>query len=147
MGAPQIGLALLGLDIAGKLVAGRQANVAAAQQDAAARSRIEAEKAAQAATERRRREALRRTMASARAGFGGRGVGSADGSGAALLAGLASEADAESIEERGAHLRRVADLQRDIAYGRRINLLDRTGRFIGIARDVGTYAKSKVGKE
>ena len=46
--------------------------------------------------ERKRRETLRRTVATQRARFGGLGIGSAGGSAAAIIIGLQSKSDADS---------------------------------------------------
>lgn len=76
------------------------------------------------ANERLRRTALRRAMASTRATLGAQGVGTADGSGEAILLGLVSETGAERREATTSDALRRRVVQEELdALGRR-NLLE-----------------------
>lgn len=76
--------------------------------------------------ETQRRDALRSAMARTRASLGARGIGTADGSGAAVLSGLVGEADQErQASQAGDRLRRQA-LTQPVDDQRRRNLLEQT---------------------
>lgn len=100
-------------------------------------SRIEQLRADQAEADRRRREALLHSLAETRARLGAAGVGTASGSGAALLEGLASAGEAAADADRTN--RRIRDLSRNVAYDRALNLLERSEREararLGLIRD------------
>lgn len=123
-------LALAGADLLQRVATmqagARQARLARAAQEAATRSRLDQLRADRDAAERERRERLRQTLAAARARLGGAGIASDGGSGAALLRGLAAESEAEGQEDSARRRRRIDDLLRNAAYGREIDLLERS---------------------
>lgn len=101
-----------------RLTAQANANVAAAarEQDEIARERAE--------TERARRAALRRAIASQRAKLGAQGISSSEGSGEALLLGLVNDSAldaAEAEDERRAALTRIRE---ELAGQQTLSLLD-----------------------
>lgn len=102
-------------------------------------SRIEQLRADQAEADRRRREALLHSLAETRARLGAAGVGTASGSGAALLEGLASASAGEAAADADRTNRRIRDLSRNVAYDRALNLLERSEREararLGLIRD------------
>jgi len=90
----------------------------------AARTRLETERVQAEAAERRRRDALRRSVARTRAQLGAQGISSADGSGEAILLGLIREAEDDQREAAALdRLRQRALAEEDQAAERR-NLLE-----------------------
>ncbi|NQV46547.1 MAG: hypothetical protein HQ504_02070 [Rhodospirillaceae bacterium] len=87
-------------------------------------------KQAQAIRERDQRDQLRRGLASRRARFGAQGLAANGGSAAALLNGLAEEAETSIRDRRGLDELRLGSIAGTSSQKRRANLLDynmRTG--------------------
>ena len=76
------------------------------------------------ADERRRVDALRRAMGRTRAGLGGRGVSSVDGSGEAILLGLVGETVSERRDAQALDQIRLQTIQQELDDRRRLNLLE-----------------------
>ncbi len=93
------------------------------QQMANARNAAEAARIRQQfdINERRRREQLRRSVAAQRARLGAAGVGSASGSGAAIIGGLQREADQRTRED-------IDALDQRFSAQRRLSLLEQSSR-------------------
>jgi len=97
----------------------------AAQAQADAEARQMREKLA--IEERRRKEGLKRDLATQRARFGASGVGGAGGSSEALLQGLSNQTDRELADSRRLNLLQTQDLYTNLAHTKRRNLLDAQG--------------------
>jgi len=107
---------------AGQLRARQDASFQAADAEAQGRTAALAQQSAE--DERRRRDALRRAMGRTRADLGGQGVGTADGSGEAILLGLVGDTEAESgAAARADQIKRQA-IQQELDNARRRNLLE-----------------------
>lgn len=104
-------------------LADRQRTDAEAQ-EAERAGRIAEIGAASATTEAERRAALERSLARTRATMAARGVGTADGSGRAVLLGLSEESEAERARNAEQDGLRRADLDRQAEEVRRRNLLE-----------------------
>lgn len=94
----------------------------AAYQRAQAQTQINQIRATQAIEERRRRDRLRRALATQRARFAAQGVGGG-GSANAVLGGLAAETDREGAESRQLADMRIGAINDEVAWTRRRNLL------------------------
>ena len=100
-----------------------QAKAASQAAEANAQASIRQIEMARQIEERRRKEGLKRSLAAQRANFGAAGTGARDGSAAALLAGLQSQADSATDEDRQMANLRIADINRNLAQRRRADLL------------------------
>ena len=80
----------------------------------------------QAEADRRRRNALRRSVAKRRAALGAKGIDATAGSGEALLLGLVDESALQGAEARRRTGDRVAEIRRDLDDRQRLNLLERS---------------------
>lgn len=125
-------VALAGLDLLQRAAAARtgaaQARLARDAQEAATRARLGQLEADRDAAARARAERLRRNLAAARARLGARGIAGDEGSGAALLQGLAADSATAGAEESARYARRIDALLRDAAYDRERDLLSRADR-------------------
>jgi len=93
-------------------------------QEADAQNRFAQMAATASAEEKRRVDALRRTMARTRASMGANGVSAADGSGEAILLGLVNDTDGERQDaQRIDQIKRQA-IQQEVENIRRRNLLE-----------------------
>jgi hypothetical protein len=101
----------------------RQADAAHAAAKADAKARISQMKVAESADDRQRQDRLRRTLASQRAAFAARGLGSG-GSADAVLAGLSREAAITAAEQHQLNDLRVGQITRQLDWQRRRSLLD-----------------------
>ena len=100
-----------------------QARNQMAAQEANARAQTEQIRQNQIIEERKRRDHLRRALATQRARFGAQSIGSG-GSSQALLAGLAAEAEQENAESRAQASSRISQINDQLAWSRRKNLLE-----------------------
>lgn len=75
--------------------------------------------------ERKRRDALRRSVARQRASFGSQGI-SGDGSGEAILLGLTEESEAQKQAREELDNLRLAGINQDIEQQKRLNLIQRS---------------------
>lgn len=107
---------------AAQLRARQDADAQAAGADA--QTRLAALSQQAAADEQRRRDALRRTVGRTRADLGGQGVGSADGSGEAILLGLVGESDQEGRTAAQVDQLKRQAIQQELDNSRRRNLLE-----------------------
>ena len=125
------------------LAAGNALLAEASAAETASRRRAAAKAQAQAADiragaeerERQRRRRLKQALARARARFGAAGTGSAGGSAAALLGGLATESEREGRHAGTAASRRLAALGADRAHAdrlERLGLLRRAGGLLAL---------------
>ena len=117
------------------LLAEASAAETASRRRAAANAQAADLRARTAERERLRRRRLKQALARARARFGAAGTGSAGGSAAALLGGLAAESEREGSYAGNAASRRLAALRADRAHaGRldRLGLLRRTGGLLAL---------------
>ena len=96
-----------------------QAQQAVAQQQAEIRQ-------SQSASEAERRDSLRRSLASQRAGFGARGIESTGGSGQVVLRGLIEDSETEGEQRRITDKLREQALTQDLDHLYQRNLLERT---------------------
>ncbi len=76
--------------------------------------------------QRRRRDALRRAVSRQRASLGARGLVAPEGSGEALLLGLVDESAADGAALDQERQARLATIDRDAEYRRRLNLIERS---------------------
>ena len=100
-----------------------QARNQTAAQEANARAQTEQIRQNQIIEERKRRDRLRRALATQRARFGAQGIGSG-GSSQAVLAGLAAEAEQENADSRAQASSRISQINDQLAWSRRKNLLE-----------------------
>ena len=117
------------------LLAEASAAEAASRRRAAANAQAADVRAGAAERERLRRRRLKQALARARARFGAAGTGSAAGSAAALLGGLAAESEREGRHAGNAASRRLASLRADSAHAgqlERLGLLSRTGGLLAL---------------
>ncbi|MFC5354511.1 hypothetical protein [Azospirillum himalayense] len=89
-----------------------------------ARTRLAQISAAAQSDERRRVDALRRTVARTRATLGSNGVSAADGSGEAILLGVVKDSAAERGEAEGTDRLKREAIQQEVDSVRRRNLLE-----------------------
>ena len=101
----------------------RQLQDAAAAREADSRAQVEQIQQSQQMEAQRRREQLRRALASQRARFGAQGI-SAGGSSEAVLSGLAAEAEQRDAETRSLSRSRINRINDQLAYANRKSLLD-----------------------
>ncbi|AIB12698.1 hypothetical protein ABAZ39_12005 [Azospirillum argentinense] len=95
-----------------------------ADKEGDARTRLAQMSAAAQSDERRRVDALRRTVARTRATLGSNGVSAADGSGEAILLGVVKDSAAERGEAEGADRLKREAIQQEVDSVRRRNLLE-----------------------
>ena len=100
-----------------------QARGQTAAQEANARAQTEQIRQIQIIEERKRRDRLRRALATQRARFGAQGIGSG-GSSQAVLAGLAAEAEQENADSRARTSSRISQINDQLAWSRKKNLLE-----------------------
>ena len=100
-----------------------QARNKMAAQEANARAQTEQIRQNQIIEERKRRDRIRRALATQRARFGAQGIGSG-GSSQAVLAGLAAEAEQEHADSRAQTSSRISQINDQLAWSRRKNLLE-----------------------
>lgn len=93
-------------------------------QEADAQNRLAQLAATAEADEKRRVDALRRTMARTRAAMGANGVSAADGSGEAILLGLVNDTDSERQDAQKLDQIKRQAIQQEVDSVRRRNLLE-----------------------
>ena len=117
------------------LLAEASAAETASRRRAAAKAQAADIRAGADEKERQRRRRLKQALARARARFGAAGTGSAGGSAAALLGGLATESEREGRHAGTAASRRLAALGADRAHADRLDrlgLLRRAGGLLAL---------------
>ena len=117
------------------LLAEASASEAASRRRAAANAQAADIRARAAEQERLRRRRLRQALARARARFGAAGTGSAGGSAAALLGGLAAESEREGRHAGDTASRRLGALRADRTHAdrlERLRLLTRAGGLLAL---------------
>ena len=94
------------------------------EKEADARTRLAQASTTAQSDERRRVDALRRTVARTRAALGSNGVSAADGSGEAILLGVVKDSAAERTEAEGADRLKREAIQQEVDNVHRRNLLE-----------------------
>ncbi len=79
-----------------------------------------------AADAKNRKAALRRAIASKKAGFGAQGVSSSGGSSEAVLLGMIKDSDEDRLESYNVNSLKLAAINQDLEQERALNVLQRT---------------------